>query len=731
MLLVISDGVNARVGSLSADRERFQQWRVIDQEQELDPLGKHRELETLVRGVFDPRRFLDFLHFFCLFEEDGRIIKKIAAYHQFHAVRAAVERVVQASRPSGNRKGGVVWHTQGAGKSIEMACQAGMLLLDPRLGNPTLVIVTDRQDLDGQLFGVFAGAGELLGESPKQAGSRQELRELLANRPSGGIIFTTIQKFATEPGEEPMAALSKRHNIVVICDEAHRTQYGFKGRLDLKTGAIKYGLARSLRSALPQATFLAFTGTPISQDDRDTQAVFGQYISIYDIQQAVEDGATVPIYYESRLARLAFKDPLLNEVDAQVDELFTEEDDIPAQERAKSRWAALEALVGAQPRIEEVAADLVAHFEQRSRSQTGKAMGVLMSRDICARLYDAIVALRPHWHDDDKDTTDPLKIVLVRDMWLTGFDAPCLCTLYVDKPMRGANLAQAIARVNRVFQDKPGGLVVDTIGIGPQLKEALATYTAANGKGRPTIDSHAAFDLLNTKLREVRTLLEPLDWSGYREPKTALALLPQCLDHILALPEGKNRYGDLVLSITKAFALCGTLEQALALSEEVAFLQGVRALLLKGEQPEGNGSGGRNVDYQLQQLLSEALVSEGVTDIFQAAGLQKPDISIFSEEFLADIAKLPQKNLAVELLQRLLRDEVKTRFQINTVKQKRISDMLQASLAKYANRSVEAAQVIEELIAMAREFRLSAEKATTLGHHMERTVSSCIEKFTG
>jgi type I restriction enzyme R subunit len=331
VLLVITDGVNARVGSLSADRERFQQWRVIDQEQELHPLGKHRELETLVRGVFDPRRFLDFLHFFCLFEEDGRIIKKIAAYHQFHAVRAAVERVVQASRPSGDRKGGVVWHTQGAGKSIEMACLAGMLLLDPRLGNPTLVIVTDRQDLDGQLFGVFAGAGELLGESPKQAGSRQELRELLAHRPSGGIIFTTIQKFATEPGEEPMAALSERHNIVVICDEAHRTQYGFKGRLDLQTGVIKYGLARSLRSALPQATFLAFTGTPISQDDRDTQAVFGHYISIYDIQQAVEDGATVPIYYESRLARLAFKDPLLNEVDAQVDELFSEEDDIPAQ----------------------------------------------------------------------------------------------------------------------------------------------------------------------------------------------------------------------------------------------------------------------------------------------------------------------------------------------------------------------------------------------------------------
>jgi type I restriction enzyme R subunit len=363
VLLVISDGVHARVGSLSADRERFQRWRTIDSDHQLDPLGPHRDLETVVRGVFDPRRFLDFLHFFCLFEDDGRIIKKIAAYHQFHAVRAAVERVVQASRPSGDRKGGVVWHTQGAGKSIEMACLAGMLLLDPRLENPTLVIVTDRQDLDGQLFGVFAGAGELLGESPRQAGSRQELRELLANRPSGGILFTTIQKFATEPGEEPMAALSERHNIVVICDEAHRTQYGFKGRLDLKTGAIKYGLARALRSALPRATFLAFTGTPISQDDRDTQAVFGHYISIYDIQQAVQDGATVPIYYESRLARLALKDPLLNAVDARVDELFTEEDDIPARERAKSRFR-INPLK--QKRFSEMLQASLAHYANRS-----------------------------------------------------------------------------------------------------------------------------------------------------------------------------------------------------------------------------------------------------------------------------------------------------------------------------------------------------------------------------
>jgi type I restriction enzyme R subunit len=633
-----------------------------------------------------------------------------------------------------------------------MACLAGMLLLDPRLGNPTLVIVTDRQDLDGQLFGVFAGAGDLLGESPKQAGSRQELRQLLKDRPSGGIVFTTIQKFAPEPGEQRTSALSERRNIVVICDEAHRSQYGFQGRLDPKTGQIKLGLARYLRDALPQATFLAFTGTPIERQDRDTQAVFGHLISVYDIQQAVEDGATVPIYYESRLARLSLRLPQLEEVDQQVDELFAEEDDIPAAERAKSRWAALEALVGAQPRIEEVAADLVAHFEQRCRSQSGKAMGVLMSRDICARLYAAIVALRPEWHDDDpmkgvikvvmtaaasdaahlqphhtsrqqkkdlekrfKDPNDPLKIVLVRDMWLTGFDAPCLSTLYVDKPMRGANLAQAIARVNRVFEDKPGGLVVDYIGIAPQLKEALATYTAARGKGKPTHDTGEAVRLVLEQLQVARDLLHPLDWSGFQQPKTALALLQPCLDHLLALSDGKQRFCDVVLKLAKAHSLCSTTEAGAALDPEVAFLKGLRALLIKGDPDEGDGTAPRNVDFELQQLLCGALVSEGVTDIFKVAGLEKPDISILSDQFLADISKIPQKNLAVELLQRLLKEEVQTRFRLNEVKKRRFSELLQASLAKYANRSIEAAQVIEELIAMAKQLRDEADKLEALG----------------
>ncbi len=749
VLLVISDGTYAKVGSLSASQERFQQWRVIEQEQDLDPLGKFRELETLVRGLFDKQRLLDFIRSFCLFEDDGEIIKKIAAYHQFHAVRTAVERVVEASKPDGDRKGGVVWHTQGAGKSIEMACLAGKLLTDPRLKNPTLVMVTDRQDLDGQLFGVFAGAKELLGEAPKQADSRQDLRDILDNRPSGGIIFTTIQKFATESDEEKFPTLTDRKNVVVICDEAHRTQYGFKGRIDSKTGEIKYGLAKALRDALPQATFLAFTGTPISQDDRDTQAVFGHYVSIYDIQQAVEDGATVPIYYESRLAKLTLKDSVLPLVDEKVDEIFEDEDDIPSNEKAKGRWAALEALVGAEPRLKEVASDLIAHYEQRSKTQPGKAMVVGMSRDICARLYNTIIGLRPDWHDSDhmkgaikvvmtasaseskllqphhtskqqkkdlekrfKDPADPLKIVLVRDMWLTGFDAPCLATMYVDKPMKGANLAQAIARVNRVFRDKPGGLIVDYIGIAPQLKEALVTYTAAKGKGRLNLETSDAVRILKEQLQIAKDILHPVDFSGFQEKSKRLETLSICLDHILAITGGKQRFCDTVLKITKANALCGTTDEVKDLEDDVVFLQALKALLIKGpgQKPPREG-----VDYQLQQLLSDSLVAEGVTDVFKVAGLKNPDISIMSDAFLEEVSKIPQKNLAVELLQRLIKDELKSKFKTNVVKQKRFSEMLTASLNKYSNRAIEAAQVIEELIAMAKKFREDLERGIALG----------------
>ena len=737
--LVISDGIYARLGSLSANEERFMRWRTIDGI-EVDPLGQHRELETLIRGLFNKEVFLSYLRYFCIFEDDKTVVKKIAGYHQFHAVQAAVESVVAASDTSGTKKGGVVWHTQGAGKSIEMACLAGRLIAEPRLENPTLVMVTDRQDLDGQLFGVFADAGDLLGETPKQANSRSELREHLMDRPSGGIIFTTIQKFGLEADEEKFPVLTDRHNIVVIADEAHRTQYGFKARLDSESGTIKYGLAKSLRDALPNATFLAFTGTPISQDDRDTQAVFGEYVSIYDIQQAVDDGATVPIYYESRLAKINLDQSALPTVDREVEEILDSETaDAREKEKAKSQWSALEAIVGTDARLQEIAEDLINHYETRNETQLGKAMIVTMSRDICVRLYDKIIEIRPEWHADDhkkgaikvvmtasasdkaylqphhtnkkqkkelekrfKDPDDPLKIVIVRDMWLTGFDAPCLATMYIDKPMQGANLAQAIARVNRVFKDKPGGLVVDYIGIAPQLKEALATYSAAKGKGRPTIDSSEALRILKEKIQVARDLLHPVDWKDFKT--NALKLIPECLDHVLEQEDGKRRYADTVLQMTKAFALCGTLDEALELSPEVAFHQAVRAPLIKGgDSPDAPPK--KDVDYELRQLVSQAVVGEGVADVFKLAGLDSPDISILSEDFLAEVMKMPHKNLAVELLQRLIKDEVKTKFKTNVVKQRKFSDLLEVSLGKYASRAIEAAQVIEELIAMAKQFK--------------------------
>jgi type I restriction enzyme R subunit len=735
--MVISDGIYARLGSISSDKERFMRWRTIDGVQ-LDPLGQNQQLETLIKGVFNKEVFLNYLHYFCLFEDGKTTIKKIAGYHQFHAVQTAVESVVKASNVGGTKKGGVVWHTQGAGKSIEMACLAGRLITEPRLNNPTIVIVTDRQDLDGQLFNVFVNSGELLGETPKQANSRAELREHLLNRPSGGIIFTTIQKFGLEADEDKFPKLTDRHNIVVVADEAHRTQYGFSAKVDSETGFIKYGLAKSLRDALPNATFLAFTGTPISQNDRDTQAVFGEYVSIYDIQQAVEDGATVPIYYESRLAKINLNESALPRIDDEVEDILESETaDERVKERAKSQWAALEAIVGADARLHEIAEDLVNHYETRSKTQPGKALLVAMSRDICVRLYNKIIEIRPSWHSDDhikgvikvvmtasasdkaelqphhtnksqkkdlekrfKDPSDSLQIVIVRDMWLTGFDAPCLATMYIDKPMQGANLAQAIARVNRVFKDKPGGLVVDYIGIAPQLKEALATYTAARGRGRPAVDSSEALRILKEKLQVARDLLHPVNWQDFKTK--ALKLIPECMDHILEQDDGKRRYCDTVLQMTKAYALCGTLDDAMQLSPEVAFHQAVRAPLIKGDVSDKPG---KDIDFELRQLVSDALVGGGVTDIFKLAGLETPDISILSDEFLQEVMKMPYKNLAVELLQKLIKDEVKSKFRNNVIKQKKFSDLLSNALSKYSNRAIEAAQVIEELIAMAKQFK--------------------------
>ena len=747
-VLVISDGIQARMGSLTANQERFMRWRTIDGES-VDPLGNYKDLETLVKGFFNKETFLNYLHYFCIFEDDKTIIKKIAGYHQYYAVQKALEKVIQASQIDGSKKGGVVWHTQGAGKSLEMTCLAGRIITEPRLGNPTIVMITDRQDLDGQLFQVFNDAGEILGETPKQAESILELKELLSNRPSGGIIFTTIQKFRADRDEEQFPVLTDRHNVIVMCDEAHRTQYGFKGVIDQKTGKIKYGLARALRHGLPNATFLAFTGTPISKDDRDTQAVFGEYVDIYDIQQAVEDGATVPIYYESRLAKIEINKDKLNSIDHEVEEIFEDgiEDD-EQQEKAKSRWSQIEALVGAQPRLKQVAEDFVHHFATRQKTQPGKAIIVGMSRDICSRLYNEIIALKPEWESNEnnsgvikivmtasasdakhlqkhhtskkqkkelevrfKDPSDELQIVIVRDMWLTGFDAPCLSTMYVDKPMQGANLAQAIARVNRVFGEKPGGLIVDYIGIAPQLKEALASYTNSKGRGKPTIDSSEALKILKEKILVARDILHPVNWSEYKSK--ALQLLPECIDHVLDLEDGRKRYCDTVLAITKAFALCGAMDEALVFSEEVAFHQAIRAPLIKSERKGGSGDF-KDTDFELKQLVSESLIAEGVSDIFKIAGIDRPDISILSDEFLKEVQKMEHKNLAVELLEKLLKDEVKSRFRTNVVMNKKFSELLQNALTRYQNRSIEAAQVIAELIEMANEFKKNIEKTNEL-----------------
>ncbi|MCW2311814.1 type I restriction endonuclease subunit R [Rhodoferax antarcticus] len=796
-LLVISDGTEALLGSLSADPERFMAWRTIDGIT-LDPLGEFNELQTLVRGVLAPAYLLDYLRYFVLFEDDGGIVKKIAGYHQFHAVRLAIGRVIDASRPGSlpgiRGKGGVVWHTQGSGKSITMTCFAARVMQEPLMENPTIVVITDRNDLDGQLFGVFSLAQDLLREQPVQARTRTELRTLLANRPSGGIVFATIQKFMPGEDEDMFPVLSSRHNIVVIADEAHRTQYGFEAKLKTRkaptaqagrvqitptvvaTGdgvvtpnqaafappdysvdgvveRYQVGYAQHLRDALPNATFVAFTGTPVSSEDRDTRAVFGDYIHVYDMQQAQEDGATVAIYYESRLAKLRLKDADLPLLDDEVDELAEDEED-SAQAKLKSRWAALEKVVGAEPRVASVAADLVAHFEERNKAQTGKAMIVAMSRDICVHLYTEIIKLRPDWHDGDpeqgaikivmtgsasdkallrphiysaqtkkrlekrfKDPADPLRLVIVRDMWLTGFDAPCVHTLYVDKPMKGHNLMQAIARVNRVFKDKQGGLVVDYIGIGSELKAAMKEYTNSKGRGRPTVDAFEAFSMMQEKLDILRAMLCRFDYSGFLTGghKT----LAGAANHVLGLKsangwDGKKRFCDVALAMSKAFTLCCTLDEAKVVREEVAFLQGVKVILTKKE-----ATATRRTDEQrelaIRQIISQAVVSDSVVDIFDAVGLDKPNIGLLDDEFLAQVQSLPEKNLAVELLERLLEGEIKSRFASNVVQNRKFSEMLASVIARYQNRSIETAQVMEELIEMAKKFREAASRGETLG----------------
>jgi len=796
-ILVISDGTEALLGSLSADPERFMAWRTIDGVT-LDPLGQFNELQTLVRGVLAPNYLLDYLRYFVLFEDDGALVKKIAGYHQFHAVRLAITQVIEASRPGGVQavkgKGGVVWHTQGSGKSITMTCFAARVMQEPVMENPTIVVITDRNDLDGQLFGVFSLAQDLLREQPVQVSTRQDLRAKLANRPSGGIVFATIQKFMPGEDEDFFPVLSERSNIVVIADEAHRTQYGFEAKLKVRkvpaaqAGRVQLaasvaatgdgvimphlaelalpdytadgtveryqaGYAKHLRDALPNATFVAFTGTPVSGEDRDTRAVFGDYIHVYDMQQAQEDGATVAIYYESRLAKLRLKEAELPLLDDEVDEL-AEDEEGSAQARLKSRWAALEKVVGAEPRLASVAADLVAHFEARADAQSGKAMVVAMSRDICVHLYDEIVKLRPDWHHPDpeqgaikivmtgsasdkallrphiysgqvkkrlekrfKDPADPLRLVIVRDMWLTGFDAPCVHTLYVDKPMKGHNLMQAIARVNRVFKDKQGGLVVDYIGIGSELKAAMKEYTSSKGRGRPTVDAREAYSVLMEKIDVLRAMLHGFDYSGFLTG--GHKALAGAANHVLGLKsaqgrDGKRRFADAALEMSKAFTLCCTLDEVKAVREEVAFLQGIKVILTKRD-----AAASRRTDEQrelaIRQIIGQAVVSESVVDIFDAVGLDKPNIGLLSDEFLAQVKSLPEKNLAVELLERLLEGEIKAKFASSVVQDRKFSEMLAGVIARYQNRSIETAQVMEELLEMAKKFREAVSRGQTLG----------------
>ncbi|KAA8980825.1 type I restriction endonuclease subunit R [Halospina sp. K52047b] len=767
--VVISDGLHARVGSVTAPQERFMPWRVIRHEDD-KPLVEW-QLEIMVRGFFDRELVLDYLRHFILFETDGeQVIKKIAGYHQFHAVREAVRAtVVAAEQPEdlaerratygekvepGSKKGGVVWHTQGSGKSISMCCYAGKLLQSPAMNNPTLVVVTDRNDLDGQLYTTFCNAQELLKQTPVQADDRDELRRLLSERESGGIIFTTVQKFALLEDENQHPVLNGRHNIVVISDEAHRSQYGLKAVLT-KDGRYKYGYAKHMRDAIPNAAFIGFTGTPISQEDKDTRAVFGEYVSIYDIQDAVDDGATVPIYYESRLAKLDLNHDEIDALSDQVDEVVEDEEDVGFREKTKGEWSRLEKLVGSEPRLKEVAADLVAHFEQRNATLDGKAMIVAMSRDICAHLYNEIVRLRPEWHDADpeqgaikvvmtgsasdkpllqphiynkatkkrleqrfKNPDDPLKLVIVRDMWLTGFDAPCVHTMYVDKPMKGHNLMQAIARVNRVFKDKPGGLVVDYIGIANELKQAMKNYTEAQGRGQPTVDAHEAYAALLEKLDAVRGMFakgpkgEGFDYSGFEDNPDAL-LLPAA-NYVLGLEDGKKRFLDGVLAINKAFSLCNTLDEAQELRTEIAFLSAVKAAISKVSSVDQKRSE-EEKNSTLKQILDNAVVAGGVSDVFEMCGLEKPNIGLLDDDFLEDVRQMPQKNVAVELLEKLLKDDIKSKTANNVVQEKKYGERLQETLRKYNNRAIETAQVIEELIEMAKDFQEQMSREEDLG----------------
>ncbi len=736
-VLCISDGMEARVGSLTSPPERFLPWRTIEGEK--PAAATIPQLRVVIEGLFDKQRLLDFLHYFIVFEEEkSGTVKKIAGYHQLHAVNHAIEATVGAIDAKGDKRAGVVWHTQGSGKSLTMVFYAGRLALDTRLQNPTIVVLTDRNDLDDQLFGTFSRCHETLRQPPVQAESREHLRQLL-NVSSGGIVFTTIQKFAPADGERD-PKLTDRRNVIVIADEAHRSQYDF---ID--------GFARHMRDAIPGATFIGFTGTPIEKTDASTTAVFGDTISVYDIQRAVEDGATVPIYYENRLVKLNLDEALKPQLDSSFEEA-TEDEEVGKRERLKTRWAAVEAIVGTETRIKAVAKDLVDHFEARQQGMVGKGMIVCMSRRICVELYKELTALRPKWHSDNdkegaikivmtgnatdpvewqphirnkqrreaigerfKNPNDSLELVIVRDMWLTGFDVPCLHTMYVDKYMHAHGLMQAIARVNRVFRDKRGGLVVDYLGIAQELKKALSTYTEGGGEGDLTRPQHEAVELMLRRHQECCALFEGFDWSGCwaaARPSEKLGMLPWAQEHILAQPQGKESLSRSVAELTHAFALAVPHDEALRIRDDVGFFQAVKAVLAKSPTQQ---VGRVDAELAIRQIVSNAIVSEEVVDIFAAAGLKKPDISILSDEFLAEIQAMPQRNLAVELLQKLLKGEIKTRSRRNVVQARKFSDLIEASLRRYQNRAIETAQVIEELIGLAKNLNEALKRGERLG----------------
>jgi type I restriction enzyme R subunit len=736
-LLVVSDGTEARLGCLTSPRERFLPWRTVDGN-EIAPKGS-LELETLIRGVFDKQRLLDLLRHFIVFEDDGGTIsKKVAAYHQFHAVNRAVEATVRAASEKGDKRVGVVWHTQGSGKSLTMVFYAAKIARHPTLANPTLVVLTDRNDLDGQLFGKFSVCHSLLRQTPVQADSVEHLQDLLKVA-SGGIVFTTIQKFRPEKKGEKFPLLSERRNILFIADEAHRSQYDF---ID--------GFARKVREALPNASFLGFTGTPIEKHDRNTRAVFGDYIDTYDIHRAVEDGATVTIYYEGRLAKLELKKTEVPHIDLEFEEV-TEGEEGTTKEGLKRKWAQLEAMVGTPEGLSLLAKDLVAHFEKRLETLEGKAMVVCMSRRICVDLFNEIARLRPSWVDADdqkgsmkvvmtgsasdgpewqahirnkpkrealakrfRDPNDPFKIVIVRDMWLTGFDAPSLHTMYVDKPMRGHGLMQTIARVNRTFKDKPGGLVVDYLGIADELRRALADYSAEDSK-RAGVPVEEAVRLMRKHYEIVRDMFHGFDSKPYfaGTPDERLKVIPRAMQHILGQEDGEKRYLKAVTDLSKAFALSVPDERALAVRDEVGFFQAVRSALAKATV-EGRKTP-EELDSAVRQIVSKAVVSDEVVDIFSAAGLKRPQLSIFSDEFLDEVRRLPYRNLALEVLRKLLNDETRTWSKRNLVLGRQFSEMLEATIRKYQNRSIDAAQVISSLIDLAKSMKDARDRGAMLG----------------